>query len=25
MATIRRHRYLRITASELIAMGLACS
>jgi len=25
MATIRRHRYLRITADELIAMGLACS
>ena len=25
MATIRRHRYLRIAADELIAMGLACS
>jgi hypothetical protein len=25
MATIRRHRYLRVTADELIAMGLACS
>jgi hypothetical protein len=25
IATIRRHRYLRITAGELIAVGLACS